>query len=91
MSAQAAPPSSSPPATPLPAETANGRKRKRALLVLTLAFLAIATACGAYWFSVLRWLETTDDAYVAGHIVQITPQVGGTAWGRNRRWLPSTA
>jgi membrane fusion protein (multidrug efflux system) len=62
----------------LPAETANGRKRKRALLVLALVFLVIATAYGAYWFSVLRWLETTDDAYVAGHIVQITPQVGGT-------------
>jgi membrane fusion protein (multidrug efflux system) len=45
---------------------------------LTLVFLCIAAAYGVYWFSVLRWRESTDDAYVAGHIVQITPQVGGT-------------
>jgi membrane fusion protein (multidrug efflux system) len=48
------------------------------MLLLTLAFLGIAAAYGVYWFSVLRWRESTDDAYVAGHIVQITPQIGGT-------------
>jgi membrane fusion protein (multidrug efflux system) len=48
------------------------------MLILSLVFFCMAAAYGAYWFSVLRWRESTDDAYVAGHIVQITPQVGGT-------------
>jgi membrane fusion protein (multidrug efflux system) len=48
------------------------------MLILTLVFLGIAFLYGIYWFSVLRWRESTDDAYVAGHVVQITPQIGGT-------------
>ncbi|MDR2452382.1 MAG: efflux RND transporter periplasmic adaptor subunit [Candidatus Accumulibacter sp.] len=60
------------------ADIANGRGRGWALAILTLVLLLIAAACGAYWYHVARWQESTDDAYVAGHIVQITPQVGGT-------------
>ncbi|MDR2032180.1 MAG: HlyD family efflux transporter periplasmic adaptor subunit [Azoarcus sp.] len=52
--------------------------RRRALLLPTLVFLSSALLYGLYWFYVLRWQESTDDAYVAGHIVQITPQIGGT-------------
>jgi membrane fusion protein (multidrug efflux system) len=48
------------------------------LAILTLVLLAIAAAYGVYWFHVARWRESTDDAYVAGHVVQITPQTGGT-------------
>jgi membrane fusion protein (multidrug efflux system) len=55
----------------------NGGARRRAMLLLILAFLGAVAAYGMYWFSVLRWRESTDDAYVAGHIVQITPQIGG--------------
>ncbi|MDR2112932.1 MAG: HlyD family efflux transporter periplasmic adaptor subunit [Candidatus Accumulibacter sp.] len=69
------PPTAPAPSIP-PAE--NSGKRRRALLLLTLLLLAVGLACGEYWRRVLRWQETTDDAYVAGHIVQITPQVGGT-------------
>ncbi len=35
-------------------------------------------AYGAYWALVLNHYETTDNAYVQGNLVQLTPQVGGT-------------
>ena len=31
-----------------------------------------------YWAQVLRYHQTTDDAYVNGNVVQITPQISGT-------------
>jgi membrane fusion protein (multidrug efflux system) len=70
------------PATASPGASAPngraGRARGWALAILTLVLLAVAAACGAYWHFVARWRESTDDAYVAGYIVQITPQIGGT-------------
>src|SRR5499427_7311560 len=43
------------------------------------ALLATAGAVyGAYWAQVLRYHQTTDDAYVGGNVVQITPQISGT-------------
>ncbi len=53
-------------------------KRKGALLALTLLFIIIAVAYGIYWFMVLRHVEETDDAYVAGNQVQIMAQVSGS-------------
>ena len=53
-------------------------KRKGALIVLTLLFIIIAVAYGIYWFMVLRHVEETDDAYVAGNQVQIMAQVSGS-------------
>src|SRR6267378_7824620 len=40
--------------------------------------LLIALVYGAYWAQVLRYHQTTDDAYVGGNVVQITPQISGT-------------
>jgi len=37
-----------------------------------------AGAYGTYYAAVLRHYESTDDAYVQGNLVQITPQVSGT-------------
>ena len=37
-----------------------------------------AIAYAAYWLLVARYREYTDDAYVAGNLVQVTPQVVGT-------------
>jgi membrane fusion protein (multidrug efflux system) len=48
------------------------------LLALLLICLATGAACAVYWFQVARWQESTDDAYVAGLIVHVTPQVAGT-------------
>ncbi|MCM2251989.1 MAG: efflux RND transporter periplasmic adaptor subunit [Ramlibacter sp.] len=52
--------------------------RRKALLALT-GFVAVAgLAWGAYEWLVASHYEFTDNAYVQGNIIQITPQVGGT-------------
>src|SRR5450631_3267167 len=51
--------------------------RKRWLTIVVVAFVAIGIAYGAYWAIALRDLQSTDDAYVNGNIVQITPQISG--------------
>ncbi|MDR2364637.1 MAG: HlyD family efflux transporter periplasmic adaptor subunit [Zoogloeaceae bacterium] len=66
------------PAPPASAQTPDSGARRRALLMLCGAFLGLAALWGTYWFFVSRWQESTDDAYVAGHVAQITPQVAGT-------------
>ncbi len=53
-------------------------KRKLWLLIFGGAFLLIGAAYTAYWSSVLRYEQSTDDAYVNGNVVQITPQISGT-------------
>lgn len=55
----------------------NGRRR-RALLLLSAAFALIGIGVLAWWLVVARYRTTTDNAYVAGNIVQITPRVTGT-------------
>ena len=48
------------------------------LLIVTGVVLLLLIAYGIWWFLFARHYESTDDAYVAGNVVQITPQVGGT-------------
>jgi membrane fusion protein (multidrug efflux system) len=43
--------------------------------------LVISLAYAVYWAQVLRYHQTTDDAYVSGNVVQITPQISGTVVG----------
>jgi len=62
--------------SPAPAPAPGGARQK----ALTLAAVAVAAALGygGYeWFSG-RHQESTDNAYVQGNVVQITPQIGGT-------------
>src|SRR5690348_4499341 len=48
-------------------------------LVLALGgFLVLGAAWGVYWDRDLRYSVYTDDAYVSGNVVQITPQISGT-------------
>src|SRR5579871_1176028 len=55
------------------------RRRRWVLLsILAGVFLVAGSAYGAYWATVLRYRQTTDDAYVNGNVVQITPQISGT-------------
>jgi membrane fusion protein (multidrug efflux system) len=56
------------------------RRNKRVLLLSIFggAFLLIGAAYTAYWSTVLRYRQSTDDAYVNGNVVQITPQISGT-------------
>jgi len=61
-----------------PADTSNPGKRKFMLLVLAL--IVILGALGVWgWYEFYgRWSESTDDAYVNGNVVEITPLVTGT-------------
>ena len=61
--------------TPTPAANP---KRKRALLTLTAAFAAAGLLYGGYWFAFERNRVDTDNAYVQGNVVLITPQLAGT-------------
>ena len=52
-------------------------RRRLALIALTAVFiLAGATAAGWWWLDG-RWHTSTDDAYVEGNLVQLTPQIAG--------------
>ena len=60
---------------PLPAP----KKSRGALLrALGVVVLLAAIGWGLWYFLEGRWYESTDDAYVNGNVVQITPQVPGT-------------
>lgn len=64
-------------ATPDPAPT---KRHRRALVLLVLAavFVLAGLAGGLWWWFDARWYEATDDAYVRGDLVQLTPRIAGT-------------
>jgi len=53
-------------------------KRRILLIGVVALFLLAGAGYGVYWLLHGRWHESTDDAYVGGNLVQITPQVAGT-------------
>jgi membrane fusion protein (multidrug efflux system) len=55
----------------------NGRRRLLLSAVIS-AFAAAGVAFGGWWLASGRYHESTDDAYVGGNLVQVTPQVAGT-------------
>jgi membrane fusion protein (multidrug efflux system) len=65
------------PAAPVTPEAGNP-KRKKALGAVVALVAVAGVAYGAYWALVLNHFESTDNAYVQGNVVQLTPQVGGT-------------
>ena len=68
-----------PATTPAPGDSgAQKARRRRWLAIVGAAFAVAGIAYGAYWALVLRYAESTDDAYVSGNVVQITPQISGT-------------
>ena len=58
-------------------------KRRGLLIAVTAVLLIVLLAYGIWWAVFLRHYESTDDAYVAGNVVQVTPQVGGTVLAIN--------
>lgn len=64
--------SPTPPIPPTP-PTAAPPRRKRALRLLTLLLLGLGVGWALWWGLVSRHHVETDDAYVAGDVVQITP------------------
>ncbi|MGE5339685.1 MAG: HlyD family efflux transporter periplasmic adaptor subunit [Gemmatimonadota bacterium] len=63
---------------PVPTDSARPRQRRIALLALATLFGLIAIGYGIYWFVFESHYESTDNAYVGGNLVLITPQVSGT-------------
>ena len=57
-------------------EKATARRRGLTLIAAAVALAGVAWG-GWHWFNG-RHFQSTDNAYVAGNVVQITPQVGGT-------------
>jgi membrane fusion protein, multidrug efflux system len=53
-------------------------KRTKLLAGVVSVFLLAGIGYTAWYLLHGRWHETTDDAYVGGNLVQITPQVAGT-------------
>ncbi len=67
MTDQSSPTSSAPPG-----------KRNAILLRITALALAMLLVVFGWWFFSARWHSSTDDAYVGGNIVALTPLTGGT-------------
>lgn len=61
-----------------PALPSSNNKRRFLLTAVATVVAVAAGTYGAYYALVLSHYESTDNAYVQGNLVQITPQVGGT-------------
>src|SRR5690242_3412555 len=72
--------SSQPASQPNGAAPAPVAKNKRGFLLRALGVVVLLALIGwgLWYYFDGRWYEGTDDAYVSGNIVQITPQIPGT-------------
>ncbi|MFM0171255.1 HlyD family secretion protein [Paraburkholderia sediminicola] len=61
-----------------PLQTQAPTKRKLLLSLLAATVVLAGAGYGAYYFTTGRYYQSTDDAYVSGNLVQLTPQVSGT-------------
>jgi membrane fusion protein, multidrug efflux system len=61
------------PANP-PAKPANWLRRG----IIALAVVVVAVLLGIYYVLFMKYHVTTDDAYVNGNLVSLTPQISGT-------------
>ncbi len=59
-------------------KVASTSKRLRRMLFVLLVAGLVAVGVGIYWYLFERGTVSTDNAYVAGNVVQVTPLVGGT-------------
>lgn len=64
--------------SPVPTAPHGNATRKKALSTVAAGVVVAGLAYTAYWAMVLNHFESTDNAYVQGNVVQLTPQVGGT-------------
>src|SRR3569833_912099 len=54
------------------------RRRGRRLLISAIVLVLIGVLWWAYWYFHARFYQDTDDAYVAGDLVNVVSQVSGT-------------
>jgi membrane fusion protein (multidrug efflux system) len=66
------------PAQPDAEASPSSNKRRRALTALASAAVLAGAGWGLYEWLVASHYESTDNAYVQGNVIQITPQIGGT-------------
>ncbi|GAB3670865.1 HlyD family secretion protein [Salinisphaera aquimarina] len=71
-------PASSPAAGEPAAKPRKNGRRKWYLIGLAAVFLIIAVAYGLYYFLVAQFYAETNDAYVHGNRIMLTPQRAGT-------------
>ncbi|HCN91160.1 MAG TPA: EmrA/EmrK family multidrug efflux transporter periplasmic adaptor subunit [Oxalobacteraceae bacterium] len=66
--------------SPAPESSSNPKRASRGQMMarVTVVLLLLLVGYGLWWLFFLRHYESTDDAYVAGNVVQVTPQVAGT-------------
>jgi membrane fusion protein (multidrug efflux system) len=76
MSTNDAPPAS-PPAAPAGAATWRERHRRAIYAVLTGVLILAGAAVGVWYYLYAQSHETTDDAFIDGHIVQVSSRVPG--------------
>ncbi|RZI94045.1 MAG: EmrA/EmrK family multidrug efflux transporter periplasmic adaptor subunit, partial [Variovorax sp.] len=55
----------------------NSNKRRKALTALAAVVIVAGGGWGLYEWLVASHYEDTDNAYVQGNVIQITPQIGG--------------
>lgn len=55
------------------------RHRHAAFRWFALALFIVALATGRWWWTEARNVESTDDAYIAGDVIQLSPRVEGIA------------
>lgn len=58
--------------------SSNKTKRRKGLTTFALVIAVAALGSGFYYFKYLKGNESTEDAYVNGNLVQITPELSGT-------------
>lgn len=63
--------------TPPTASPQEKKRRIRAIVILIAIFVAAGVAWLVYWLGWGRYYVSTNDAYVGGNIVVVTPQVSG--------------
>ena len=79
MNAPQAPDSQASGSPAAPVQTPAGNpKRRKALTALASVVVVAGLGWAAYEFLVASHFESTDNAYVQGNVIQITPQIGGT-------------
>ena len=62
----------------IPPQQPSNNRRKTALLTLGSIVVLAGIGWAAYEFLIASHYEDTDNAYVQGNVIQITPQIGGT-------------
>lgn len=61
----------------VPPQNSKKRRRGKVMTTLVLLMLLAGGAWAGYWYMFISGTESTDDAYVAGNIFRVMPQVGG--------------